>query len=109
MPGENTAVSDIYAAYAPQRIEITGARPHPTPLVESVAMAAVLPPMPSAQPTLPPRLVSHGELSEAQLEAIIMANDAHDMICPAVSSSLTIGAELNPRPRAKASHSAKDT
>ncbi|SFH27693.1 Methyltransferase domain-containing protein [Palleronia marisminoris] len=81
-PGQNAAVSDIYASYAPQRIEITGARPHPTPLVESVAMAAVLPPMPTAQPTLPPKLITDGELSEAQLEAIIMANEAHEHDLP---------------------------
>ncbi len=81
-PGQNAAVSDIYAAYAPQRIEITGALPHPTPLVESVAMAAVLPPMPTARPVLPPQLVTRGELSEAQLEAIIMANDAHERDLP---------------------------
>ena len=81
-PGQNAAVSEIYAAYAPQRIEITGAKPHPTPLVESVAMAAVVPPMPTARPVLPPQLVTSGELSEAQLEAIIMATDAHERDLP---------------------------
>ena len=45
-------------------------------------MAAVLPPMPTAQPALPPQLVTGGELSEAQLEAIIMANDAHEHDLP---------------------------
>ena len=76
-PGENVAVSDIYARYAPQRIEIMGAATHPSPLVESVAMAAVIPPMPTALPILPPRLVGAGELSAAQLETIIMADEAH--------------------------------
>ncbi len=81
-PGENKALSDIYASYAPQRIEIAGAVPHPTPLVESVAMAAVVPPMPTALPVLPPRLVGEGALSAAQLEAVIMAEEAHSRDLP---------------------------
>ena len=80
-PRENTPVSDIYARYRPQRIEITGAREHPTPLVESIAMASVAPPVPSSEAAdglrLPGRLIEEGHLSEAQLETILMANDAH--------------------------------
>ena len=76
-PGENAAVSDLYARYAPQRIALANAAEHPTPLVESLAMAAVAPPMPSARPLLPARLVSEGLLSAAQLETIVMAEDAH--------------------------------
>ncbi|WP_127600591.1 bifunctional class I SAM-dependent methyltransferase/DEAD/DEAH box helicase [Nitratireductor alexandrii] len=78
---ENVPVSDIYARYRPQRIEIAGAREHPTPLVESIAMASVAPPMPSVDTArdlrLPARLIEEGHLSEAQLETILMANDAH--------------------------------
>ncbi|MEP3038298.1 MAG: hypothetical protein ABJO97_06395, partial [Roseibium sp.] len=33
-PRENTPISDIYARYRPQRIDIAGAQEHPTPLVE---------------------------------------------------------------------------
>lgn len=80
-PRENTPISDIYARYRPQRIEIAGAQEHPTPLVESIAMASVAPPIPSPDAAgglrLPGRLVEEGTLSEAQLETIIMANDAH--------------------------------
>ncbi|MFC4670701.1 strawberry notch-like NTP hydrolase domain-containing protein [Seohaeicola nanhaiensis] len=80
-PRENTPVSDIYARYRPQRIEIAGAREHPTPLVESIAMASVAPPAPSREAVdglrLPGRLIEEGHLSEAQLETILMANDAH--------------------------------
>jgi hypothetical protein len=80
-PQENVAVSDIYARYAPQRIEIAGAVDHPSPLVESMAMAAVIPPMPTALPSLPARLVGAGALSAAQLETIVMADEAqsHDL------------------------------
>ncbi|MEO4045229.1 strawberry notch-like NTP hydrolase domain-containing protein [Hoeflea sp. CAU 1731] len=78
---ENTPVSDIYARYRPQRIEIAGAREHPTPLVESIAMASVAPPVPSNEAAselrLPGHLIEEGHLSEAQLETILMANDAH--------------------------------
>lgn len=45
IPRDNTPISDIYARYRPQRIEIAGAQEHPTPLVESIAMASVAPPM----------------------------------------------------------------
>ena len=81
VPGQNLAILEIYAAYAPQRIEITGAAAHPSALVESVAMAAVLPPMPCVELRLPPRLVTGGELSAAQLETVIMAEDSyrHDL------------------------------
>jgi len=80
-PRENTPVSDIYARYRSQRIEIAGSQEHPTPLVESIAMASVAPPIPGAEASeglrLPGRLIEEGHLSEAQLETIIMANDAH--------------------------------
>jgi predicted RNA methylase len=85
-PRENTPVSDIYARYRPQRIEIAGAQEHPTPLVESIAMASVAPPAPSSDAAadlrLPGRLIEEGHLSEAQLETILMANDAHERDLP---------------------------
>ncbi len=80
-PRENMPVSDIYARYRPQRLDIAAAQAHPTPLVESIAMASVAPPLPQAlEPNhlrLPARLIKEGHLSEAQLETIIMADDAH--------------------------------
>ena len=86
IPRENTPVSDIYARYRPQRIEIAGAQEHPTPLVESIAMASVAPPAPSSDAAadlrLPGRLIEEGHLSEAQLETIVMANDAHERDLP---------------------------
>ncbi|MEX3317279.1 strawberry notch-like NTP hydrolase domain-containing protein, partial [Sulfitobacter sp. PS-8MA] len=85
-PRDNTPISDIYARYRPQRIEIAGAQEHPTPLVESIAMASVAPPMPSNMGSddlrLPARLIGEGHLSEAQLETIIMAHDAHGRDLP---------------------------
>ncbi len=73
-PRVNAPVSSVYASYAPQRISIDGAQPHPSPLVESLAMGSVHPPLPKGEVlSLPEKLVTDGILSEAQLETILMA------------------------------------
>ncbi|WP_371158351.1 strawberry notch-like NTP hydrolase domain-containing protein [Jannaschia sp. 2305UL9-9] len=108
-PLTNEAVSDVYARYAPQRISIEGAVDHPSPLVESVAMAAVAPPVPTfaegAAPALPPAIIADGKLSAAQLETVVMAEAAHTVDLPgcfAVSDDWTEiepAAEANMTPR----------
>jgi len=67
----------IYEVYQPRRLRIEGSRPHPTTLCESVALASVSPPIPQYQPHLPQRVLSEGLLSEAQLESLIYAGEAH--------------------------------
>ncbi len=67
----------IYEPYQVQSIRIAAAKPHPTKLVQSAAMASVKPPLPSYRPLLPRRLIEDGVLSDAQIETIIYAGEAH--------------------------------
>lgn len=67
----------VYENYELQAFTIEGAAPHPTALVQSVAMASVSPPMPKHRPILPKSLIEDGVLSGPQLESVIYAGDAH--------------------------------
>jgi hypothetical protein len=76
---DDGALSDaLYQAYAPQRTRIAGAAPHPTPLVQSAALASVAPPVPSYRPMIRERLVRDGVLSAPQLESLVHAGEAHE-------------------------------
>jgi predicted RNA methylase len=77
-PAEGGCITDaLYEGYALQSIRIAGSQAHPTRLVQSAAMASVAPPRPSYQPHLPPSAVAGGLLSDAQLESVIFAGEAH--------------------------------
>ena len=58
----------VYEPWRPRTARIPGACEHPTPLVQSAAMAAVPHPVPAYCPMLP----------DAQFESVILAGQAHD-------------------------------
>jgi hypothetical protein len=90
-PPEGARLTEaIYEEYGLQSIRIPGARPHPTKLVQSAAMASVAPPKPSYRPVLPPNVFDL--LSDAQLETVIYAGEAHSDV---LAGSWTVDATFD--------------
>jgi hypothetical protein len=76
-PTYRTITEALYEGYEVQSVVISGAKPHPTKLVQSAAMASVAPPKRAYRPHVLERLVTEGILSDAQLESLIYAGEAH--------------------------------
>ena len=71
---------DGFVPYISTRL--TGGIDHPAPLVETAAMAAVVPPPITYRPHLDPQLVIDGALSTVQLERICYAGQRHSQRLP---------------------------
>jgi len=104
-PKDNGDLGDsLYESYRPQLLRVKGSQRHPTPLVESAAMSAVKPPTPTYRPHLSPDLVAMKEItvtnpdgstskrqigvSEAALENIVYAGQAHQQMLPAIEGQV---------------------
>ncbi|HPQ81427.1 MAG TPA: strawberry notch family protein, partial [bacterium] len=78
---EELSDDKIFDTYAPQQ-SVKGAKPHPGKLEESAAMAAVEMPKADYRPSLPKEIIEKGLLSDAQIEAVIYAGNAHRQVAP---------------------------
>lgn len=65
-----------YSIYSPQLI-VENSMSHPTKLSESLAMNSVTLPVTNYSPLISPSVISSGSISEAQIEDIILAGNAH--------------------------------
>jgi hypothetical protein len=72
----------LYQAYAPSRIVFDTPRPHPSALVESAPMASVPLPAATYRPILPANITAAGLISDAQMETVIYAGEAHSAHLP---------------------------
>ena len=101
----------LYEPYKPQLMRVQGVKPHINPLVESAAMSAVSPPVPTYRPVLSPDLVESKRvemtmpdgtkkmrfvgLSDHALEAVVYAGQAHEQFLKSKGgTSLDDGMEL---------------
>ena len=84
-PAPGRARATTSASTRPMRSAAFGfaaSRPHPSPLVESGPMASVAPPAPTYRPVLPVRITDDALVSDAQMETVIYAGEAHAQVLP---------------------------
>ena len=70
-----------FVRYAPTRLDTTGLRPHPSPIVEAAAMAAVEPPAIQYRSALPSEVLRE-RLSAIQYESVLYAGQRHSQRLP---------------------------
>lgn len=101
-PAPVGAATGVYLPYRPSRITIACGSPHPTALVESIAMGSITAPPPRCVPQLPARIVDDKVLSDAQLETLIYAADAFERDLPGRFTPAEEGLALSPDPEGRA-------
>ena len=103
--GRHDAASagETYQPWRPETLRMARAIEHPTPLVQSRAMAAVNHPPAVYRPVLPIAVTEKGKLSEAQLESVVLAGQSgehhlklHQRIASDWSTSIAV--DENGRP-----------
>ncbi|NLK97656.1 MAG: DEAD/DEAH box helicase family protein, partial [Epulopiscium sp.] len=72
----------VFEIYRPEKLDIKDAQSHPAELVESAAMSAVSPPDITYSPAIPNDIIKKGLLSDAQMEAVVYAGQAHSQTLP---------------------------
>ena len=70
----------IYDDYRPSKLKIKNSKHHPADLVESGAMASIEMPDVTYTPHLDSKVITKGLLSDAQLEAVVYAGQAFNVI-----------------------------
>lgn len=69
----------VFDTWEPRYVDFKGMKPHPTSLVEAKTLASIKPPKPAIMPLIKQDAVDRGALSDAQLEAITLAVNAHEL------------------------------
>lgn len=90
----NEGVDHVFDRWTPRYVTFDGMRPHPARLIEAKTLASVRPMPGSVVPRVDPIAVSTGALSDAQLEAVTMAVNAHEAQVLVRPSAERVPAEL---------------
>lgn len=81
---EEAGTEGAMAVFQPYEAEVTyeGAKPHPTPLVETTAMSTIDAPPMDYVPNLPKRALQDGSFSNEQIEVVARIGTAHGKDLP---------------------------
>ena len=72
------AVNHVFDRWTPRLVEFPGMKPHPAALIEAKTLASVRVPLGRITPRIPEKAIQSGALSDAQLETVALAVNAHE-------------------------------